>query len=67
MTFILILLLIGILWYLFYAKKSNVEVKTFPKSWHQILAEKVIYYKNLAPDDRTKFAEDVMRFLAVCE
>jgi Mlc titration factor MtfA (ptsG expression regulator) len=35
-----------------------------PKSWHHILAEKVIYYKNLAPDDQTKFAEDVMRFLA---
>jgi Mlc titration factor MtfA (ptsG expression regulator) len=64
MAVILILLLIGILWYFFYYKKSKVEVKTFPNSWHQILAENVIYYKNLVPDDQTKFAKDVMRFLA---
>lgn len=64
MAFILIILSLGILWYLFYYKKSNVEVKTFPNSWHQILAENVIYYKNLVPDDQTKFAKDVMRFLA---
>jgi Mlc titration factor MtfA (ptsG expression regulator) len=64
MTIIFIILLLGILWYFFHYKRSRIEVLTFPKSWHKILTQQVIYYKNLTQDGQIKFAKDVMRFLA---
>jgi Mlc titration factor MtfA (ptsG expression regulator) len=51
-------------WYLFYHKKPKVRVKAFPGSWLKILEDKVVFYKDLSAGDKSRFADDVMRFLS---
>lgn len=63
MTFVAILLFLGIAWY-FLFKKGRRRNMSLPETWHKILENKVVYYRNLTDADQKKFGQDVMKFLA---
>lgn len=50
---------------IFYSNQRNKKTtQKMPDAWKVILDEKVIFYHNLSPDNKKRFEEDVIRFIA---
>lgn len=49
---------------LFYSRqgKGARSISTFPLAWKIILDQKVVFYHNLSPKDKTRFEYDIIRF-----
>ena len=58
-AFLLIALTVAIL------RKSSTRTSTveLPQSWKNILANKVLFYYNLSPEEKLRFEKDISRFL----
>jgi len=62
MSFLFILTVLAIVVYFLLIKKKSYKV-TFPHNWEAILENKVVFYQKLSPEDKNRFASDIMRFL----
>ncbi|WP_025740511.1 M90 family metallopeptidase [Aquimarina pacifica] len=62
---IYILIFLGLLAFLGYVIKTTQPkpVADFPKHWHAILDNHVLYYKKLSPDEQLRFQKKMMHFL----
>src|SRR5687767_389238 len=50
---------------IFYSnQRSKKTAQEMPDAWKVILDEKVIFYHNLSPENKKRFEEDVIRFIA---
>nr|WP_055443309.1 M90 family metallopeptidase [Lacinutrix himadriensis] len=49
--------------YAFYIMKRK-HVEEMPKHWHDILVKKVLFYKNLTPENQAVFRKRIMLFLS---
>jgi Mlc titration factor MtfA (ptsG expression regulator) len=63
MSFIVILILIAIPVYFFLIKKKK-QIVVFPDNWEKILSHEVVFYQKLTTVDKSRFSNEVMRFLA---
>ncbi|MBL7857457.1 MAG: zinc-dependent peptidase [Cyclobacteriaceae bacterium] len=44
-------------------RKEENSIGTFPLAWKSILARKVDFYSHLTPENKSKFEDDIVRFL----
>lgn len=63
MSFIFILAVLAIVVYFFLFRKRKLEVH-FPGNWKQILEHKVNFYRELSEEDKSRFADEILKFLA---
>jgi Mlc titration factor MtfA (ptsG expression regulator) len=61
-TLFFLLLLIGFWWWLFPRKKKLLDA-IFPAAWRPMLAEKVPFYHQLEVPEKSRFEENMLRFL----
>ncbi len=62
MAFIFFLLVLVMIMFLVFRKSKSKEI-TIPLNWRSLLEQKVAFYRNLSPDEKDRFSDDVMRFL----
>lgn len=59
---VFIIMIVGLI--MVYKKSTHKKVKPFPKHWHQLLIDRVDFYKQLNPLEQNRFQERVMLFLS---
>jgi MtfA peptidase len=65
MTFFPILIVgLAVALYFIFRPKAKIETIVFPKSWRNVLEQKVLFYQNLSPTDKLRFENDVARFIS---
>jgi MtfA peptidase len=66
MTFfpIFIIGLVVVALFLIFRPKAKIQTIVFPKSWRNVLEQKVLFYQNLSPIDKLRFENDVARFIS---
>jgi MtfA peptidase len=60
--FIIGLVVVGL--FLIFRPKAKIQTIVFPKSWRNVLEQKVLFYYNLSPIDKLRFENDVARFIS---
>jgi len=62
----LIIIAFVIVFSIFYSRQSRRKnvVSEFPPSWRVILEEKVLFYHNLASEEKRRFEKDIIRFIS---
>ena len=64
MVYIIILVVILLFAVHFYKKAKRQSVQPFPKHWHKLLVENVLFYRNLSKDRQLVFQKKMMQFLS---
>jgi MtfA peptidase len=60
-----IIVVFAIVFGIFYSRQRNKKSsQEMPIAWKKILEEKVIFYHNLSPEEKMRFENDVIRFIA---
>ncbi|WP_339652568.1 M90 family metallopeptidase [uncultured Maribacter sp.] len=64
MLYTIILTLIIVLAVYFFSRIGKKKVKPFPKRWHPLLMEHVLFYRNLSESKQVVFQQRMMQFLS---
>ncbi|WP_452600756.1 M90 family metallopeptidase [Pontimicrobium sp. MEBiC06410] len=63
MSYVILLSVILLLVVHFYRKAQRQKVQPFPKHWHELLLDNVLYYRNLSTEKQVTFQKRMMQFL----
>lgn len=64
MSYVILLSVILLLVVHFYRKAQRQKVQPFPKHWHSLLLDNVLYYRNLLKERQVAFQQRMMQFLS---
>lgn len=69
MTSVIVIIVIGLVWYGLKNEKNNTKSQVpqqFPPEWRTILLQKVAFYNSLNDTDKKRFETKVLDFIAAC-